>query len=612
MKKVILIQLWIGKIPDYFWYHYETTKNLNIDFLFVTDQDFLIKCENYKIVNINESDLVDLFKSKTGREIIIEKKRNIVNLKPSLGDLFYEYIKDYEYFGYYDIDTLFGDIEGQIKPFLGEYDFISFGNEKFYNYVSGPLTLIKNTDVNINLYKKEIDKLVHKLKDYFVESFDEHEFNNLIDDNFKTKILYNLENTSIINGSISYNSNWSGGKLKVDNKEKTLFHFYDKKNTNITMIGNTIITSYKKFLNNDFYWVTYLTKNYESLLKGLISSLEKYSNRKCIIYTVNYDSELRFKLNEQFIFRRIDIQSGDMNKNGRDDTIISLKPKILYDSIEFINDGKFVFLDTDIYLTNVCDNINNYFEDLDNYPLINKHIHDGLYVWKENQWINSLNILSETMGIDINIFPKRKTNVILYDKNSQWFFKEQIEIYEKYKNTKPNIFAFHDEDSANILLNKYNFKKSLPLIDIEESDSIDMEKFYNYSYHMTQISQNLILPKTINEIYVFHGFKDVEFYKEIENNYGKTVLTIQDFIINYENKTITFTKNNFLNDKIIENDVCFNLYDTKKNLIFSLKNQKIYNYWVFFISEIDLNGKIIIEIKETSNKRIIYKNLLKL
>ena len=27
--KIILIQLWLGKIPDYFWYHYDTTKNIN-------------------------------------------------------------------------------------------------------------------------------------------------------------------------------------------------------------------------------------------------------------------------------------------------------------------------------------------------------------------------------------------------------------------------------------------------------------------------------------------------------------------------------------------------------------------------------------------------------
>lgn len=369
---------------------------------------------------------------------------------------------------------------------------------------------------------------------------------------------------------------------------------------------------HKKYLNDDFYWVTYLTKNYESLLRGLIISLEKYSNRKFIIYTINYDSDLRFELNGQFIFRRIDLKSGDIDESGRDNTVISSKPKILSDSIDFINNGRFVYIDTDSYLTNVCDNINCYFEELDNYPLINKHIHDSLFVWKENQWVNSLNILSEIMEININIFPKRKTNVILYDKNSQWFFKEQIEIYEKYKNTKPNIFAFHDEDSANILLNKYNLKKSLPLVDMEESSFIDMEKYYNYSYHMTQISQNVTLPKTINDVYLFHGFKDVEFYKQIEDSYGNTVLNIQDFVINYENKTITFTKNNFFTDKEIENNVCFKLYDINRNLIFNLMNQKIHNYWVFYISQIDLIGKIIIEVEETSSKRIIYKNLLKL
>ena len=36
-NKVVLIQVWFGKIPDYFWYHYETTKDVyGLDFILFT------------------------------------------------------------------------------------------------------------------------------------------------------------------------------------------------------------------------------------------------------------------------------------------------------------------------------------------------------------------------------------------------------------------------------------------------------------------------------------------------------------------------------------------------------------------------------------------------
>ena len=111
-KNTILIQIWFGPIPDYFWYHYETTKNLNgFDFLFITDQlDFNLDSENYRVMYLDKFSLENLLYVKTKHRIKIPNNKKICDLKASLGDLFYNDIKDYEYFGFYDIDTLFGDI----------------------------------------------------------------------------------------------------------------------------------------------------------------------------------------------------------------------------------------------------------------------------------------------------------------------------------------------------------------------------------------------------------------------------------------------------------------------------------------------------------------------
>ena len=61
-NKIILIQLWFGKIPDYSWFHYETTKNIvGVDFLFITDQNIVLDAKNYNVVKLSISELEILF-----------------------------------------------------------------------------------------------------------------------------------------------------------------------------------------------------------------------------------------------------------------------------------------------------------------------------------------------------------------------------------------------------------------------------------------------------------------------------------------------------------------------------------------------------------------------
>lgn len=362
-------------------------------------------------------------------------------------------------------------------------------------------------------------------------------------------------------------------------------------------------------------WVTYLTKNYEDLIIGLIKSIKNYSNQKCLIFTINYDSEYLKTLGKQFITIRYDIDE-EKNKSGkRDNIIMASKPLILSKSIELSDYNNFIYIDTDIYLTNVCDNLSDYFKVIENYPLLNSHVHDRLYANDINEdggWVSTIDILSEATGIPVRIFPRRKANVILYNRECKWFFDEQMELYYRYKDKKRGIFRLHDEDSANILLSKYNYNKSLPMIDMEESFQINMDKINNYSFSRTQISSHVKLPSNINEFFCFHGFKDVNFYKKIESNYGNTVLKLKDFDITYRNQTLFFTKKGKLEGKTIKNIVDFQIFNEKNENIFTLKNQEINNYGTFYVSDLNINGLIKINIVETETNKIIYKNTIKI
>ena len=127
--KLTLIQLWLGNIPDYFLYHYETTKNLkDVEFLIFTDSNLIVDSPNYKIVRITKNEIENKVSSRLDYDYKISNIKKINDLKSCLGELFEDYLTDCDFFGFYDIDTLFGDFQKWITPHMEEYDVISFAD----------------------------------------------------------------------------------------------------------------------------------------------------------------------------------------------------------------------------------------------------------------------------------------------------------------------------------------------------------------------------------------------------------------------------------------------------------------------------------------------------
>jgi hypothetical protein len=620
--KIALIQVWIGKIPDYFWFHYETTKNLkNIVFFFFTDQDLELTAKNYFVHKIDKNNIEKKLSIILGYNFKLLNNKKTCDLKASYGDLFYDYIKDYDYFGCYDIDTLFGDINKFINPYLGEYDFISTADEVFHNRLSGPFLLMKNTQEIRKLYQGQEFIICFQNPD--VECFEESFINQRAHEKYKVKLIYSTNVETLNGGKNTYDCLWSGGKVFIKNEEKMLYHFYRKNQTKFEKLGNIISAKYDKKLLDDFVWVTHFSKNYEKLIPSLVESIKKYSNRKCIFYTINYDPDFAFKFqfeSDQFIFRRIDIPLGKLDHAGRSSEIMNSKPLILKNVIDNFGCENFVHIDTDIYLTVNADSITKYFDQIENYPLINSHIHDTVYlrnIIPNEEWSDPVPILLKEMGIlETPVYPRRKCNVIVFNKNCDWFFEEQMKLYYELKDTEsPGLFAIFDEDNANALLTKHKFQKCLPLVDIEDSYDVDMNKFTDLShpFHSTGISGWVKLPQHPNEVLFFHNFKEPEQYESIKNVYGNTVLDQEEMVVSYKDNTLLFEKNSFLTTKKIKNEVNFIITNLKTNEIVQLNNQKIFNYWLFYISNLILKEGIYkVEIYESENNRKIFSNILKI
>jgi hypothetical protein len=613
-NRIAFIQTWLGPIPEYFKKHLITCSfQKNIDFFIFTDQVVdNISYPNIFIHYITKENIEKKISKSFGENIKLLNNKKSCDLKASFGDMYQEYVKDYEYIGCYDIDTLMGDLYTWLSPYLGEYDFISTGGTNFHNRLSGSFMVWKNQKNLNTFYKKFNFKKIMSNPDIY--GLEEKEFSVEAFNSYKVKIILNSQNLEEDTGKVLYKAEWVGGKTYCNGVEIMFHHFYNKPQTKLSFRGNSIISEYKKVYAEDFYWVTHFTQNYEPLLQVLINSIEQFSNRKCILYTINYMSDLAYKLSDQFIVRRLDVELGELNAKGKYDNVLSLKPSILSDVIDFIPESKFVYVDTDISLTINADSIIKYFDELQDFPLINSHTHDRIVVRnliEGEEWSSSLNILADATGDSVHVFPRRKTNVIVFDKTCKWFFEEQINLFNTYKNTRPGIFALHDEDSANLLINRYNYRKCLPLVDIEEIPYVDMGIFHNYKYGAHPVSDELVLPQHENDLIAFHGFKNPEFENQLKENYFRTVLFQDDFLIEYKNNSFWWTKNSFLGGKNFQPIVRFEILNNDQ-VLYTLNHQDIFKYWRFFISDIYLNsGFYETRIIEESTNKIIYKNIIK-
>ena len=613
-NKIALIQVWFGNLPDYFELHHLTCLNQQVDFLFFTDQeiDERFYANNIKFYKISIPEFEYKVFNKTRQPIHIENTYKVTEFKPAYLDIFREYVSDYEFVGWYDIDTLLGNIINWVEPFMSEFDIISFGeSNSIYDRISGPFTIVRNTPALSNIYKGD-PAFYESIKNKEYTEYDERKFTDRIKVlGVPHKILYDSSNMKPDSFKIRIDAVWSGGKVYVDKVEKLIYHFFRKKHTRFEKIGNTIVARQNTEYLDDFMYITYFTESYEPTARIFIKTLEKFSNRKCILYTVNYTSSLMYELSDQFIVRRIDITGNDfLDARGRSFNTITSKPVIQLDSLKSFPNKKFIFLDTDIYVTASIDSLAKYFDTLENYPLTNSHVHDVIYsIESDGELVSSLHALGDEIGVDVKIFPRRKTNVMLYDERSDWFFKEQMQIYNDNKeSTRQAIFKFHDEDTFNIILSKYNLVKALPVVDIEEVFDIDLGVYrkYTYTYTGCDISDSAKVPTVDREVYVFHGYKTPDLFQKVDDTYGSTVLDKTDILIEYTKTAILFIKNSLLFDKKIDQVV--NLTIFLGNRIIYQCDWEIFKSIEFYAYDIPLinHTQYTLEITEVGSNRLLF------
>ena len=119
---------WQGDFPWYFPYFLQSCQyNPSVDFLIFTDNEdpSIHLPPNVKLIPYS----IEQFKADAnkvlGFEVALQSGYKLCDFKPVYGCIFYDYIKDYDFWGYCDVDVIFGNIRSfMTDELLSEYDII--------------------------------------------------------------------------------------------------------------------------------------------------------------------------------------------------------------------------------------------------------------------------------------------------------------------------------------------------------------------------------------------------------------------------------------------------------------------------------------------------------
>jgi len=169
---ICVISVWFGRLPSYLPYFIKTcTANTSIHWLLISDQPIPSpSSENIRVMGMSKISFTGLASKRFGFDVTIEDPYKVCDFKPLFGKIFEDQLKPYKYWGYCDLDIVFGDISKHIQPLLVKNpDVVSF----YPNFLSGPFCLYKNTQTVNKLF---MDCPTHQsiLQDPCHRAFDEN------------------------------------------------------------------------------------------------------------------------------------------------------------------------------------------------------------------------------------------------------------------------------------------------------------------------------------------------------------------------------------------------------------------------------------------------------
>lgn len=146
MQRIILLIPYFGKWPRWMELYLDSIKrNETIDFFFITDCDTSVfnGINNIRFEASSFVEYINRFKKLLGDDINIPNPYKICDLRPFFALVHDDIIRNYDFFGWTDVDVLFGDIRSfYTENILRDYDALSTHEKR----LSGHFALLRNNE----------------------------------------------------------------------------------------------------------------------------------------------------------------------------------------------------------------------------------------------------------------------------------------------------------------------------------------------------------------------------------------------------------------------------------------------------------------------------------
>lgn len=153
MTKIAIFIPYFGKWPEWHPLYFETLKrNKTIDFIFYTDCDTsVVDAQNIKFTKMSFDQYKDLVNSRLDFLFNPPSPYKLCDLRPLFGYIHQDVFEGYDFYGWTDMDLLFGDIRSfYTERILNNFDVLSTHNHR----ISGHLALFRNNEKNRMMFRK--------------------------------------------------------------------------------------------------------------------------------------------------------------------------------------------------------------------------------------------------------------------------------------------------------------------------------------------------------------------------------------------------------------------------------------------------------------------------
>lgn len=139
MNRIVFVIPYFGEFPNYFNIWKKTAiNNQDVDFMFFSDNQSLRPESNIIVQQMSFQEYIALVQTKFDFPIALKEPYKTCDYKFAYGYIFQEYIRDYDFWGYCDVDLILG----RIRDFISDEVLEKF--DKVYEL--GHMTLYRNEE----------------------------------------------------------------------------------------------------------------------------------------------------------------------------------------------------------------------------------------------------------------------------------------------------------------------------------------------------------------------------------------------------------------------------------------------------------------------------------